>query len=114
MKIPNSVRIAGVEYEVVTIPNLMNGATAAYGHIDYENSRIELSDTFGTEHQKRCQILWHEILHGIRENNGMEIENEEAVVDMFAKGIYQVLQDNGKRLFDIEDNKESGCGKEQK
>ena len=35
------------------------------------------------------------------EANGMEIENEEAVVDMFAKGIYQILQDNGARLFDI-------------
>jgi hypothetical protein len=37
----------------------------------------------------------------VREQNGMTIENEEAVVDMFAKGIYQVLQDNGARLFDI-------------
>lgn len=101
MKIPESVRIAGVEYRVILTPNLMNGANAAYGHIDYDSSVIELSDTFGTEHQKRCQILWHEILHGIRENNGMEIENEEAVVDMFAKGIYQVMQDNGARFFDL-------------
>lgn len=107
MKIPESIRIAGVEYKVVIVPNLMNGPTAAYGHIDYENSIISLSDTFGTEHQKRCVILLHEILHGIRENNGMEIENEEEVVNMFAKGIYQVLQDNGKRLFDIKETKES-------
>jgi hypothetical protein len=107
MKIPKSVRIAGVEYSVDIVPNLMHGATAAYGHIDYENSIISLSDTFGTEHQKRCQVLWHEILHGIRENNGMEIENEETVVDMFAKGIYQVLQDNGGRFFDISNDKES-------
>lgn len=101
MKIPESIRIAGVEYEVVLVPNLMNGSTAAYGHIDYDNSKIELSDTFGTEHQKRCQILWHEILHGIQEANGLEIKNEEAVIDMFAKGIYQVLQDNGARFFDL-------------
>lgn len=101
MKIPDSVRIAGVEYEISIVSNLMNGPTAAYGHIDYDNSKIELSDTFGTEHQKRCQILWHEILHGIREANGMEIKNEEAIVDMFAKGIYQVLQDNGARFFDL-------------
>lgn len=103
MKIPESVRIHGVEYKVVLVPNLMHGATAVYGYIDYENSVIELSDTFGTEHQKRCQVLWHEILHGIREANGMEIENEEDVVNMFAKGIYQVLQDNGTRLFNIEE-----------
>ena len=101
MKIPESIRIAGVEYEVVVVPNLNNGVNLAYGHIDFENSRISLSDTIGTEHQKRCQILWHEILHGLRQNNGMEIENEEAIVDMFAKGIYQILQDNGARFFDI-------------
>jgi outer membrane receptor protein involved in Fe transport len=102
MKIPESVRIAGVEFEVKYVPNLNNGTNLAYGYIDYENSTISLSDTNGTEHQRRCQILWHEILHGIRENNGMEIENEEAVVDMFARGIYQVLQDNGARFFDLE------------
>jgi hypothetical protein len=106
MKIPDSIRIAVVEYEVVVVPHLMNGAKAAYGHIDFENSRISLSDTFGTEHQKRCLILWHEILHGIREANGMEIDNEEQIVDMFAKGIYQVLQDNGARLFDLRSVKE--------
>lgn len=109
MKIPESIRIAGVEYKVIITPNLMSGSVAAYGHIDYENSVIELSDTFGTEHQKRCQILWHEILHGIRENNGMEIENEEAVVEMFSKGIYQVLQDNGARLFDIATTEKGGA-----
>ena len=108
MKIPGSIRIAGVEYEVVLVPHLMNGATAAYGHIDFENSRISLSDTFGTEHQKRCLILWHEILHGIREANGMVIDNEEQIVEMFAKGIYQVLQDNGARLFDLCSVKEEG------
>ena len=101
MKIPDTIRIAGVEYKIVIVPNLMNGPTAAYGHIDFENSLIELSDTFGTEYQKRCKILWHEILHGIVENSGMKIENEEEIVDMFAKGVYQVLQDNGARLFDI-------------
>ena len=104
MKIPESIRIAGVEYEVQYVPHLNNGTNLAYGHIDYENSVIELSDTLGTEHQKRCKILWHEILHGIVENNGMQIENEEAIVDMFAKGIYQVLQDNGARLFDLVSN----------
>jgi hypothetical protein len=38
----------------------------------------------------------------------MEIENEEAVVDMFAKGIYQVLQDNGERIFDIDKTRKGG------
>lgn len=104
MKIPDCVRIAGVEYQVVYTPNLNNGVNMAYGHIDYENCLIELSDTSGTAHEKRCLILWHEILHGIREANGMEIEKEEEIVEMFARGIYQVLQDNGERLFNITPN----------
>lgn len=101
MKIPDSIRIAGVEYAVRYVAELNNGQNLAYGHIDFENSIIRLSSTIGTEHQKRCKTLWHEILHGIVHNNGMEVKNEEAVVDMFAKGIYQVLQDNGARLFDL-------------
>lgn len=104
MKIPNSIRIGGVEYPVVYVEHLNDGVNLAYGHIDFDNCQIELSDTIGTAHEKRCKILWHEILHGIREHAGLEIENEEEVVDMFAKGIYQVLQDNGRRLFDLRDN----------
>ena len=101
MKIPDSIRIGGVEYPVVYVEHLNNGVNLAYGHIDFDACKIELSDTIGTAHEKRCKVLWHEILHGIREHAGLEIENEEEVVDMFAKGIYQVLQDNGRRLFDI-------------
>ena len=106
MKLPESVRIGGVEFPVVYVDNLNNGTNLAYGHIDYENCHIELSNTVGTAHEKRCITLWHEILHGIRNHAGLEIENEEDVVDMFAKGIYQVLQDNGKRLFDIAERSE--------
>lgn len=101
MKIPESVRIGGVEYAVEYVPYLNNGVSMAYGHISYDDCVIELSDTCVKAHEKRCHTLWHEILHGIREHAGLEIENEEAVVDMFAKGIYQVLQDNGGRFFDL-------------
>lgn len=103
MKIPDSIRIGGVEYPVCTVNHLNNGVELAYGHIDFERCVIELSGTIEMGHEKRCKVLLHEILHGIREHSGLEIENEEAVVDMFAKGLYQVLQDNGARLFDIQE-----------
>lgn len=105
MKIPESVRIGGVEYPIEYVEFLNNGTNLAYGHIDYDNCKIELSETCGTAHEKRCQILWHEILHGIRNHSTLEIENEEEVVEMFAKGIYQVLQDNGGRFFDLKEVK---------
>ena len=64
MKIPESVRIGGVEYAISYVENLRHGNQLAYGQIDYDNYKIELSATDG-------------------------------------KGIYQVLQDNGGRLFDL-------------
>lgn len=101
MKIPESVRIGGIEYEVKYEPNLRLNNALCYGMIDYDNSAIILSDTDGTGHQMRCCTLWHEILHGIRNHSGLVVDNEEEIVEMFAKGIYQVLQDNGARLFDL-------------
>lgn len=68
MKIPEKVRIGGVEYAIKYEPNLRLGNGLCYGICKYD---------------------------------GLVIENEEEVVEMFAKGIYQVLQDNGARLFDL-------------
>lgn len=104
MKIPESIRIGGIEYAIDYVDNLRNGNQLLYGHIDYENGQIHISATDGKGHEHRCLTLWHEILHGIREHANMQIENEEAIVEMFSKGIYQVLQDNGRRLFDIVEN----------
>ena len=101
MKIPDSIRIGGIEYPVVYKEHLDDGSRLLYGQIDYDECEIRLSTKHGCGHEFRCLTLWHEILHGVRNHAGMEIDNEEAIVEMFAKGIYQVLQDNGQRFFDI-------------
>lgn len=103
MKIPESVRIGGVEYAVQYKDDLRIGNDLCYGYISYDDSTITLSGNDGTGHQRRCVTLWHEILHGIQEHSGIQVENEEEVIEMFSKGIYQVLQDNGRRLFDLKD-----------
>lgn len=103
MKIPDSIRIGGVEYLVEHVDYLNNGVNMAYGHIDYDNGKIELSSTAGNSHERQCITLWHEILHGIRNHACLEIENEEQVVDVLSRGIYQVLQDNGRKFFDIKE-----------
>ena len=108
MKIPESVRIGGVEYEIRYKGNLRDGTELLYGQISYDDCHITLSESDGTSHQKRCQTLLHEILHGIRNHAGLEIENGEEIVDMFAKGIYQALQDNGGRLFDLKEVRDEG------
>lgn len=101
MKIPESVRIGGIEYKIQYQENLRSGVNLCYGYICYDDSTITLSSTDGAGHQRQCVTLWHEILHGIQEHAGIPVENDEEVITMFAKGIYQVLQDNGNRFFDI-------------
>lgn len=110
MKIPESIRIAGVEYKVKMEPGLNNGTNLAYGNINWDECVIKLSSSTGMSHQKMCVVLWHEILHGLLHRVGLEPDNEEQLVDLLAKGIYQVLQDNGGRLFDLVIDQEGSDG----
>lgn len=103
MKIPKSVRIGGVEYkvkfqEIVRLDNAL-----CYGAISYPDTTIQISETDAGKHQHQCVTLWHEILHGIINHACMKVENEEEIVEVLSKGIYQVLQDNGRRFFDLAD-----------
>lgn len=103
MKIPKKIRIGGIEYEIKYEPNLRIGNNVCYGVISYDDSTISLSSTDGTGHQYRSITLLHEILHGIIHHACAEIADEEKVVEIVAKGLYQVLQDNGDRLFDLKE-----------
>lgn len=101
MKIPNSVRIGGVDYEVKMVETLNDGTHMLDGQIDYCNSVIELKPN-ERNHQVKCQTLWHEIVHGICYDRDLSIRDNEDLVDALAKGIYQVLQDNAAAMFDLE------------
>ena len=102
MKIPDIIRIAGIDYAIIGVSALNDGEKVCYGRIDYEKSIIKLNPD-NQDHQKKCLTLWHEIIHGIVEHANMNIKesDEEGIVDTIAKGIYQVIQDNGRSLFDI-------------
>ncbi len=101
MKIPNEVRIAGVDYLVTIREGLNDGENMLCGQIQFDKSYINLSPTQG--HQQMSLSLIHEILHGIFFHYGIEMKKkkEEEVVERLTHGLYQVLQDNGRKLFDI-------------
>ena len=101
MNIPNSVRIGGVEYAIEEVEIARLGPNLCYGTIDYTGSTIELSTMDDASHQHKCITLWHEILHGLFEHACVHPEDEEEIVDVLGKGIYQVLQDNATRFFDL-------------
>lgn len=99
MKIPEKVRIGGRDYEIRHTENLNDGVNLAYGHIDYEQGVLRIMKGLG--HEKACITLWHEMLHGVIEHFGLKIENEEEAVCVLAKGIYELMADNGEKLYDI-------------
>ena len=108
MKIPNEIRIAGVDYKVEYVNSLNDGSKLCYGMIDFDKCKIFLNTNETYDHQKMSIVLLHEILHGIIENAEfqIEIEEEEKLVRMLSRGLYQVLQDNGRKLFDIVDKQD--------
>lgn len=100
MKIPESVRIGGVEYTVCIVRGLNDGQRMLAGQISYNDCVIEIEAN--GNHQYKCLSLWHEIMHGIETQEQLDLGAEkEKIIEAFARGVYQVLQDNGKRLFDI-------------
>lgn len=100
MKLPETIRIGGVDYSVVITDSLNDGMKVLCGQVDYQKSTIRIHSS--DEHQFQCVTVLHEVLHAIAQQRGFELgKNEEKIIDGFAYGIYQVLQDNGKKLFDI-------------
>lgn len=102
MKLPESIRIGGVEYEVIAEPRLNDGERMLAGQIRHMDCQICVNAE--SSHEYKCLSLWHEIMHGIEEQAQLDLgENRERIIEAFARGVYQVLQDNGRRLFDIAD-----------
>lgn len=106
MKIPDKVRICGIDYTVELVSSLDNGSDVLYGKIDHKNSVIYLNKG-NHAHQYQCITLLHEILHGIENYARLELgKNTEYILDVLAFGLYQVLQDNGRALFDLKESEE--------
>lgn len=104
MKIPDSIRIGGVEYAIQESEGVIrSGNSLLVGEINFDECTITLSSVDGRSHQRRCITLLHEITHGIFETSSAHFDDEmeEKVCELMSKGFYQVLQDNAGRLFDL-------------
>jgi hypothetical protein len=91
MKLPDTLRVCGLDYEVIVDDNLSldRGATGQH-HAEQLTITIQ---THGVNKQRVLQTFWHEIIHAIDEqySDGQMTENQ---VRALASGIYQVLSDN--------------------
>lgn len=99
MKIPEQIRIAGVDFNIAQRANLRDGPTALDGMMDPNWSTITLFT--GQDAQAMGITLWHEIIHRLIDVHGIKTDDEENLCRGMAHGIYQVLQDNARRLYDI-------------
>lgn len=87
--IPDSINILGINYEVREV-EVVSKETFLLGEIDYINQVIKLDKALADE--KKCQILMHEILHGILESLGLdEINDDEKMVQSIAAALYHLF-----------------------
>lgn len=96
MKIPKSVRIAGVEYAVEVSADLSDGQRRLAGQIEYSKAKIRLDESL--EGDALHLMLWIEIVQGIVKNAQLRLTEKDLVVEAIARGLFQVLSDNAERL----------------
>jgi hypothetical protein len=107
MNIPDKIRIGGIDYEVDTNgENLtVDELHICSGLIEYAKVKISLDKKTCYEPQIQGRTLWHEIIHGLARHFGSDFDDDEKLVDMLARGIYMILEDNIENLYDLADKK---------
>lgn len=89
----SEIKIGPTRFQITVIENLRDPRNdeSLDGHILYGESRIYLNAKLGD--QSRRQTLWHEILHAVLVQAGVQ-EHDEQQIDALAYGVVGVLQDN--------------------
>lgn len=87
---PTTIRIGAIDYKIVMIDNLRDDGDYLNGHIVYDDAVIKLNSDM--EKQREFVALWHETIHGILEQAGID-HNEQTAISL-GFGIVQVLRDN--------------------
>lgn len=104
MKIPNKIKINGVDFSIECVKDLNDEGKFLSANICYSKCKIKLCKGNDPQFLKIC--LWHEILHALIESTKIDLgSDEEKIIDILAYGINQVIQDNKNNLFDIKEDK---------
>lgn len=88
--VPEKVKVAGIEYRVEEIRDLMSD-NSIYGQVNYHNNKIVIDDSM--ESQRKEVVFVHEMFHAILFEAGYD-EQDEEMVRRVSNVLHQVLKDN--------------------
>lgn len=95
MRIPKKVRISGVDYAVVhTGDPILVDHVECMGSVAYASHEIRLTTDPRVDEQQSKQTLLHEIFHAIIGDREIDFEDDESIVEQFARAWYQIIVDN--------------------
>ncbi len=92
MKIPDKIKIGGIEYKIEFINEIKDDIhnSEFIGRVIYRENKILILDSYQTERQFR--VMLHEIIHVLDEDYKLGISEENLC--RLEAGLYQVLKDN--------------------
>lgn len=97
--LPVGLKIGPIQYAVVLEKKLTSShdgeEVPLFGMVNFKHSRISIDRDLSP--QMRWQCLWHEIIHVLYEQLGLD--NSEGQVDGLAYKMLELLLDNGPALF---------------
>lgn len=88
------VKVGGIDYDVSVkdLSSFDQPNSFMMGKHHEMNTSIEISDKLSK--QKRDQTFIHELLHAVVCESGLELDDEETVVNQMGLVLYQILKDN--------------------
>jgi hypothetical protein len=94
MKIPKSLFIGAVKYEIEICEKIPGPESGALAYIEYDKTKIWVAR--GEASEQISQIaLCHEIVHAmLREISGDRLMKDERIVDLLARQLYTLIEKN--------------------
>lgn len=89
--LPKEIKVGGIDY-AVQIKDIETTEGLQLGLCDFGECRIAINSRVAEARQQ--QTLIHELVHAVFVESGIEVEDEEDLVNRIGFTMYQVLKDN--------------------
>jgi hypothetical protein len=92
------IKIGGLDYTMILMRALKDPNNKdLWGAVDFSSSSIQVEENMN--YQLRGVTFWHEILHIMFEQGGLE--KSETTLDVLAYSMYQLMQSNPPEIFEF-------------